>query len=26
MLEVPDLSARCPRNVEGSEIDRQSAA
>lgn len=26
MLEVPDLTARCPRNVEGSEFDRKSAA
>jgi hypothetical protein len=26
ILEVPDLSGRCPRNVEEPEIDRQSAA
>ena len=26
MLEAPDLTARCPRNVGGSDIDRQSAA
>jgi hypothetical protein len=25
-LEVPDLTARCPRNIEGSGSDRKSAA
>jgi hypothetical protein len=26
MLEAPDLSARCPRNMIGSELERKTAA